>query len=209
MQPIKPSVFLARPALLSLLSAGLLSACDPSRLTLAPDVDGATGTIAQPTRPARSTQQVPAALQPGDGERAVFTWHAIGTQIYECRSAGNAAPGWVFVAPEADLFKQKNEKVGTHGAGPHWAALDGSKVVGSVKTRAEGASAADIPLLLLSAKADGAAGKMVGKMVGISSVQCLNTAGGVAPATGCQSQADVGKRVMPAYSADYVFFAAK
>jgi Protein of unknown function (DUF3455) len=46
-------------------------------------------------------------------------------------------------------------------------------------------------------------------MVGITSVQRLNTAGGVAPAAGCQTQADVGTRIKPAYSADYVFFAAK
>jgi hypothetical protein len=207
MHPIKLNASLARPALLSLLCAGLLSACDPSRLSLAPDLDGAPGG-AQPTRTAVATREVPApaALQPGDGERAAFTWHAVGTQIYECRSANNAAPSWVFVAPEADLFNQKDEKVGTHGAGPHWAALDGSKVVGSVKARAEGASAADIPLLLLSARPDGGAS---GKMADVTSVQRLNTAGGVAPASGCQTQADVGKRVKPVYSADYVFFSAK
>jgi hypothetical protein len=201
MHPITATATLARPALLSLLCAGLLSACNPSRLTIPPEA-GRAPDAAQPTRPAVA---LPAALQPGDGERAAFTWRAIGAQIYECRSAGNAAPGWVFVAPEADLFNQKDEKVGTHGAGPHWAALDGSKVVGSVKARADGATSADIPLLLLSARSEGVAGKMVG----ISSVQRLNTAGGVAPAAGCQSQADVGKRVKPAYSADYVFFTAK
>jgi hypothetical protein len=148
---------------------------------------------------------VPAALKPADNEREAFTWHAVGSQIYECRANGKGGWAWVFVAPEADLFNARDEKVGTHGAGPSWSALDGSKTVGAVKARADGQRPADIPLLLLSAKSSGAAGKMAS----VTSVQRLNTEGGNAPSTGCETQADAGKRTKEGYTADYVFFAAK
>ena len=147
----------------------------------------------------------PAALKPADSERAAFTWHAVGSQIYECRASDKGGWAWVFVAPEADLFNQKDEKVGTHGAGPNWTALDGSKTVGTVKARADGEHPGDIPLLLLTAKSAG----MPGKMAAVTSVQRLNTEGGNAPARGCATPADAGKRVKEGYTADYVFFTAK
>ncbi|MEO7885903.1 MAG: DUF3455 domain-containing protein [Polaromonas sp.] len=168
------------------LCTGLLAAC----------VTGPSGT----TETARA---VPAALKPADGERAAFTWHAVGSQIYECRASDKGGWAWVFIAPEADLFNQNDEKVGSHGAGPSWNALDGSKTVGAVKARADGERPADIPLLLLSAKSAGSPGKMAA----VTSVQRLNTEGGNAPAKGCATQADTGKRVKEGYTADYVFFA--
>jgi hypothetical protein len=152
-----------------------------------------------------AAKPVPAALKPADNERAAFTWHAVGAQIYECRASDKGGWAWVFVAPEAELFNQKEEKVGTHGAGPNWTALDGSKTVGVVKARADGESPADIPQLLLTAKSAGTPGKMAN----VTSVQRLNTQGGSASATGCAVQADAGKRVKEGYTADYVFFTSK
>jgi hypothetical protein len=46
-------------------------------------------------------------------------------------------------------------------------------------------------------------------MDGVTSVQRINTAGGVAPAKGCETQADQGKRAKERYSADYVFLVAR
>lgn len=158
-----------------------------------------------PAPQADAAKPVPAALKPADNERAAFTWHAVGSQIYECRASDKGGWTWVFVAPEADLFNQKDEKVGTHGAGPHWAALDGSRTVGAVKARADAARPVDIPWLLLTAKSAGTSGKMAS----VTSVQRLNTEGGNAPATGCAAAADAGKRVKEGYTADYVFFTAK
>jgi hypothetical protein len=154
---------------------------------------------------ADAAKPVPAALMPADSERAAFAWHAIGSQIYECRASDKGGWAWVFVAPEANLFNQKDEKVGTHGAGPSWTALDGSKTVGVVKARVDAESPANIPQLLLTAKSTGAPGKMAT----VTSVQRLNTEGGTASTTGCAVQADAGKRVKEGYTADYVFFTAK
>jgi hypothetical protein len=188
MKSIPATPFFGTSFVLAAFCAGLLSAC-----------------ASRSSEPSNAATPVPAALKPVDTERAAFTWHAIGAQIYECRAAEKGGWAWVFVAPEADLFNQKDEKVGTHGAGPHWAALDGSKTVGTVKARADGERAADIPLLLLSTKSSGVAGKMAN----VTSVQRLNTEGGNALAKGCESQADAGKRIKEGYTADYVFFAAK
>lgn len=145
----------------------------------------------------------PAALQPPDGERALFKWNATGAQIYECRADGKGRFTWTFVAPEAELFNQDNDIVGTHGAGPFWAALDGSRTVGTVRASAEGASPADIPVLLLSARPGGGSGLMRS----VTSVQRLNTRGGSAPLAGCRTESDAGKQARQPYIADYVFFA--
>jgi hypothetical protein len=157
---------------------------------------------AAPPGAADMAASAPPLLQPGESERAAFAWHATGSQIYECRASDKGGFGWAFVAPEAELFNQDNDSVGTHGAGPFWAALDGSRVVGTVKSRVDGAQASDIPLLLLSAKP--ATGE--GLMAGITSVQRLHTHGGVAPASGCQTPAEAGRQSRQPYSADYVFF---
>ncbi len=151
------------------------------------------------------SQPVPSALLPAESERAAFTWSATGTQNYECRANDKGGWAWVFVAPEADLFNAQREKVGSHGAGPFWAAADGSRTVGTVKARADGATPADIPLLLLSARSGGS----TGRLANVTSVQRLNTRSGVAPATGCQTQADAGKQSRQPYTADYVFFTAR
>jgi hypothetical protein len=172
---------------LSILSVALLAACK------SPPTAVAAGAPAQPS--------VPQAIQADSSERVAFVWGAVGTQNYNCKSDGKGGWEWGFVAPEADLFNAKKDKVGSHGAGPFWAAPDGSRIEGSVKARQAASSAQDIPWLLLNTKSTGGPGKMAA----ISSVQRINTVGGVAPKDGCASAADVGKAVKQPYSSDYVF----
>ncbi|MFM2399684.1 MAG: hypothetical protein RL341_1841 [Pseudomonadota bacterium] len=157
------------------------------------------------TQAVPKTAAVPANLVP-QGERAVFTWPAKGVQIYECKAAAagaaSPAPAWAFVAPEAELFNAKGEKVGTHGAGPYWQHNDGSRIVGKVKERADAPAAGAIPWLLLTAASQGSAGVLAQ----VTSVQRVATVGGVAPAAGCAAAADVGKQARVPYTADYVYF---
>jgi Protein of unknown function (DUF3455) len=147
---------------------------------------------------------VPAAIKTADTEKLAFVWAATGTQNYECKANAAGALAWTFIAPEAQLLADK-VNVGTHGAGPFWMALDGSKTIGTVKARADAPSNKDIPWLLLTAKSSGAPGKLAN----ITSIQRINTVGGIAATTGCATAADAGKQSKIAYTADYAFFVAK
>jgi hypothetical protein len=153
--------------------------------------------------PAPNLVQAPDALRPA-GERLAQVVPAQGHQIYECREAKDK-PGtfdWAFVAPDAVLFDTSGKKIGKHYAGPHWESDDGSRIVGSVKSRADAATAKDIPLLLLTTKSAG--GK--GSFSEVTSIQRLRTVGGTAPAGGCSV---AGYKVRVPYTADYYFYTAK
>ncbi len=145
-------------------------------------------------QPSVSTNLVP------DGETARFTYAAVGVQIYECRLV-DGKPSWAFIAPEADLFDASGKLVGKHYAGPSWESDDGSKIVGALKGRANAPRPGAIPHLLITTKAEPKAGVFAN----ITSLQRINTLGGVAPATPC-STGDVGKQVRVYYSADYQYF---
>jgi Protein of unknown function (DUF3455) len=147
---------------------------------------------------------VPAAIKAADNEKLAFVWGATGTQNYECKANATGAMAWTFVAPEAQLLADK-ANAGTHGAGPFWMALDGSKTVGTVKARADAPSNKDIPWLLLTMKSSG----VPGKLANVTSIQRINTVGGIAATAGCATAADAGKQSKIAYTADYAFFVAR
>jgi hypothetical protein len=140
--------------------------------------------------------QVPETLNPGAGETLALVVPAKGVQIYECRDRK-----WAFVAPEAELFDTNGKRIGRHYAGPHWEAEDGSRVVASVKSRADAPQAGAIPWLLLGAKSAGPEGAFSR----VTSIQRVATAGGVAPAGSCLT----GEKARVGYTADYYFFTAK
>ena len=149
---------------------------------------------------------VPEALKPGANEATIAIVAARGVQIYECRAKSDQ-PGayeWAFVAPEADLFDAQGRKIGRHYAGPDWESADGSRITGTVKARADAPQAGAIPWLLLATKSVGPQGAFSH----VTSVQRVNTAGGVAPSSGC-AQAAVGTRARVPYTADYHLLAQK
>ena len=149
---------------------------------------------------------VPANIKPGADESLALVLPAKGVQIYECRAKKDQAGQyeWAFVAPDADLFDARGAKVGKHSAGPLWESTDGSKIVGKVKERAEAPRSDAIPWLLLTSKSAGSAGSFSK----ITSVQRVNTVGGVPPKDGC-SRSTVGAIGRVSYTADYRFFAPK
>ena len=148
---------------------------------------------------------VPAALDPPAGQSLAMVVRAKGVQVYECRARKDGSGfEWTFVAPEADLTDRFGRHVGTHGAGPYWKARDGSLVIGTVKARADAPVAGAIPWLLLTTTNGGPQGSL--SMV--SSIQRVNTAGGVAPAAGCGPEAR-STLARVEYAADYRLFAAK
>jgi len=157
-------------------------------------------------QPSRSMIKVPDKLQPGANESLAMIVPAKGVQIYECRARKDRAGEyeWAFVAPEADLFDARGNRAGRHYAGPHWESTDGSKILGTVKERADAPVAGAIPWLLLAAKSVGPEGSFSKA----TSIQRVNTVGGVAPQAGC-SQATAGAAARINYTADYYFFTAK
>ena len=157
-------------------------------------------------QPPTSMVKVPDKLKPGANEALAMIVPEKGVQIYECRARRDQVEGyeWAFVAPEADLFDARGNRTGRHYAGPHWEAADGSKILGTVKERADAPVADAIPWLLLAAKSVGSEGSFSK----VTSIQRVNTVGGVAPKAGC-SQAAAGTPARINYTADYYFFTAK
>jgi hypothetical protein len=148
------------------------------------------------------TASVPDSLQPGTDASLAMVVPARGVQIYECRARkGGDAYEWAFVAPEAELYDMRGNLIGRHGAGPYWQAADGSRVVGSVKARADAPSSDSIPWLLLATTDSGPKGRFSG----VTSIQRVNTSGGTAPTKPCGRET-MGMKAGVQYSADYNFF---
>ncbi len=154
-----------------------------------------------PTHP-----EEPESLRVPAGEALLLRAHGSGVQIYTCQP-GKDDPNqfaWALKAPEAELVDRAGRKIIKHYAGPTWEANDGSKVMGEVVARDNGPDPTAIPWLLLSAKSTAGTGLLGGTQF----IQRLHTAGGKAPAEGCDhSHAGAESRIT--YSADYLFYSAK
>lgn len=140
---------------------------------------------------------VPATLDPGAGHRELDLVAARGVQVYECRAAAGGA-AWAFVAPDAELLDRRGGRIGHHGAGPHWTALDGSRIDGAVAARADAPRIDAIPWLLLRTRSAGGPGRWAG----VTAIQRIHTEGGLAPAKGCSADR-IGQRASVPYRADY------
>jgi hypothetical protein len=119
------------------------------------------------------TAQEPAAIA-APGETIVATLHAEGAQVYECKAGSDGKLAWAFREPIATLVLD-GKTVGRHYAGPSWEHVDGSAVVGKAVGNAPGKSAGDIPWLKLEVTAH----RGSGALSGVTTVQRINTAGGV------------------------------
>jgi hypothetical protein len=149
---------------------------------------------AAPLARAASAQVPPALAAPG--ESAVVTLHAEGAQIYECKSGTDGKLAWAFREPIATLLLD-GKSVGRHFAGPSWEHVDGSAVVGKAVANVAGQTPGDIPWLKLEVTAH----RGNGTLSGVTTVQRINTRGGVHTG-GCDN---AGALYSAPYSADYVF----
>jgi hypothetical protein len=130
------------------------------------------------------------------GEALVATVHAEGAQVYECKADATGKLAWQFREPIATLLID-DKTVGRHYAGPSWELADGSAIVAKIAARAPGATANDIPVLKLAVTSQ----RGQGRLAGVTTIQRLNTRGGVADGP-CES---VGAFLSVPYSADYAF----
>jgi len=138
---------------------------------------------------------VPAELKPPAGEELLLHALASGDQIYTCDGSK-----WILSGPDAKLSDEAGRQVGSHFAGPTWQWSDGSRVTGRLVANAT-PDPESIPWLLLTA----ASHEGGGVMKNVSSIQRINTKGGMAPTSGCMaSRKDAKARIH--YTADYYFY---
>lgn len=139
--------------------------------------------------------EMPAAIA-APAEKLVMTVHAQGAQIYECKAGTAGSLAWQFREPIATLLLE-GRTIGRHYAGPSWELADGSAVTGKLAGRADGATAHDIPLLKLEVVSQ----RGSGQLTGVTTIQRINTRGGVA-AGDCPRG---GAFLSVPYTADYAF----
>jgi hypothetical protein len=148
-------------------------------------------------------QQLPQQLQPPANEQLLLKLHAKGDQIYICKE-GATQFAWELKAPDAQLFDKDGKPFGKHLAGPSWQANDGSQATGKAIANAPSPDTDSIPWLLINiVNHDG-----TGILSRATTIQRLNTKGGKAPSSGCDS-AHTGQEVRVPYTADYLFYAPK
>ena len=144
---------------------------------------------------AAAATELPDAIA-APGEAPVMTVQAIGAQVYECKADAAGGLAWQFREPIATLLAA-GKTVGRHYAGPGWEMTDGSAIVGKVAGRAAAASPNDIPLLKLEVTA----WRGTGQIANVTTIQRINTKGGVAGGS-CDS---AGAFMGVPYTADYAF----
>lgn len=148
---------------------------------------------------------VPASLMPS-GEREVERFATRGVRTYECRAKpGDAASAaWVYTGADSELLDAQGKTVGRHTYPPPvWEFSDGSKIAGGeVRARVDAPVANSDPWILANARSTGADGRFSK----VTSLQRVNTVGGVAPALKCDTGSLGSKQRVP-FSADFVFFA--
>ena len=146
---------------------------------------------------------MPQELRPPSNEQLLLQVHAKGDQIYTCKQ-GVTQFAWTLKGPEAQLTDKDGKPFGKHYAGPSWEANDGSRITGKAAANAPSPDNDSIPWLLVTVVSHGGEGVLAR----VTSIQRLNTKGGTAPASGCDS-AHAGQDVRVPYTADYLFYAPK
>jgi hypothetical protein len=166
---------------------------------------------------------VPANLEVPQGNEVFLHGRAVGTQNYVCLSTPTGMR-WQFLAPQATLFVSifgdLQQQITTHFLSanpaenglsrPTWMqSFDSSQVWGKAaasSTDPNYVAPNSIPWLLVQAVGT-AVGPTGGSLLTRTTyIQRVNTAGGVAPATGCSQPTEVGAYVLVPYTTDYFFY---
>ena len=160
----------------------------------------------------------PSDLQPPAGRKAFLIGHAYGTQNYVCLPSATSV-AWTLFGPQATLFENDGEQLITHFLSPNpdeagtpratWLHSKDSSTVWAFATKiytdADYVAPGAIPWLLLRVVGHEEGPTGGATLSGAIYIQRVNTAGGAAPAAGCKTAQDVGKRALVPYTADYVF----
>jgi hypothetical protein len=146
---------------------------------------------------------VPDAIKAPAAEKVIARFKGVGAQVYTCKTTTSTGTtyAWSLLGPDAMLLDPDSGAVeGSHSVGPTWKSNDGSSVVGSVVAKAASPDGA-IPWLLLKA----ASHNGTGLFSDVTSIQRVDTTGGVAPTSGCDASSS-GTQSRSDYTATYYFY---
>ena len=162
---------------------------------------------------------VPANLEPPAGHNPFLITHAEGTQNYVCLPSASGV-AWTFFGPQATLFNDARAQQMTHflssnpdenntpratwqhsgDSSAAWAAAIANSSDPNFVARGA------IPWLLLQVVGTEYGPTLGEKLTRTTFIQRVNTAGGIAPTSGCAAASDVGKKALVPYTTDYVFY---
>ena len=180
-----------------------------------------TATLPQPAHAEHVTPpEAPDRLVP-TGATAFFVGHGVGTQNYICLPSGTGFK-FVLFTPQATLFDDGQKQVITHFFSPNpvengsiratWQDRDTSTVWASATQMATHdtdpgfVESGAVAWLLLQVVGSQSGPIGSNKLAPTTFIQRVNTSGGLAPSTGCDSSADVGREAFQRYTADYFFY---
>jgi hypothetical protein len=168
---------------------------------------------------------VPLDIEVPPGHSVFAYGSAFGTQNFICLATPSGV-GWRFTGPQATLFLTfrgaATQQIATHFLSPNpdesgtprptWQhSFDTSAVWGRVRSASSDPAYVEpgaIPWLLLDAQGVERGPTGGAHLTHTQFIHRVNTAGGLAPATGCASPADVGAVALVPYQADYFFYKA-
>jgi hypothetical protein len=172
--------------------------------------------------------QVPGPLEVEDGNEVFLVGHGVGTQNYVCATSTTSLTGFAFslFTPQATLLDDAGDQLITHffspNTDPHvqppefgtirvtWEdSRDTSRVWAFLVQQSSDKKFVrkDAVAWLLLKESGVAVGPTGGdRLTKTTFIQRINTAGGLAPKTGCSTFGDVGRRAFVPYSADYIFY---
>jgi len=160
---------------------------------------------------------VPAGLEVPAPNEAFLLGRGVGTQNYVCQPSGPLGRvAWTLFTPQATLFDDQGEQLTTHFFSPNpveggivRATWEDSGDTSTVWARAIASATvksnaiAWVLLEVVGTKTGPTGGDTFSKT---TFIQRVNTEGGLAPATGCDTLPDVGGKQFVPYTADYFFY---
>ena len=164
---------------------------------------------------------VPGNLEVEREFRPYLVAHAEGTQNWLCLPAPTpTGVRWTLFGPQATLFDDEMDQLMTHYLSPNpqeagepratWRHSGDTSTVWAkaIETSTDAAYVAPgaIPWLKLQVVGAQYGPDWGHKLTATKFIQRVNTAGGVAPATGCATTANLGARALVPYTTDYVFY---
>lgn len=192
---------------------------------------GLAGTVAMPYAAqvgSITPPPVPSDIQVEAGHEVFLLGRGVGTQNYVCQPANSIGRvAWTLFTPQATLFGGEGEQLTTHFFSPNpfepspnpfeagvvraaWQdSQDTSAVWGRVvqpSSDPDFVAPRSIPWLLIAAVGTQAGPTGSNRFSKTTFIQRLNTAGGVAPSTGCRVPTDIGRTAFVPYAADYFFY---